>query len=616
MTSRPQPQPQPQPQNDASSLVSFRDRKLKPPVDGRNQAVSRAREKEERGIPLERASERHPPTKPNSRRPTLTELTMDKHAKAESSVGTRRVINKATVIGGSFNSAISEVGKRNRTTTNEFKKFQSSSMYNPSSTTAASTIGRMRVPSQAMSTIGTGGGGYSSSMIRGRHSMSPRMNPRSPIHPRYADINRVAEPLTPEQVLRMYKAMLSKHEAEEIKNYQNIYFIRRANLRIPPRGQTNDGFDDSEGDYIVQVGDQLEYRYEIVQMMGKGSFGQVVKAIDHKTGSSVAVKIIRCKSSFHNQALIEVGVLEFLNKNDPNGVHHIVKVIESFAFRQHLCIVTELLNMNLYDWLKANYFLGSPTVLLKHFSRQMIECLVLLANQHVIHCDLKPENILLSAMPPLPPSRRSASSLTNTPYHPANSSAASSLGVRTQQHPMAPAVLQRDIAANRYAIKVIDFGSSCFESKRIYTYIQSRFYRSPEVILGLPYGPPIDMWSTGCIIYELFTGSPLFPGENERDQLLCIAEVIGLPPAEIVANSPRKLDFAQVVAGPNGESLYALKSYTTTKGRKRSPNSKPLDSLLARAKDPLFLDFVSNCLVWDPDFRMTPDQAINHPWLS
>ncbi len=60
--------------------------------------------------------------------------------------------------------------------------------------------------------------------------------------------------------------------------------------------------------------------------------------------------------------------------------------------------------------------------------------------------------------------------------------------------------------------QVIDFGSSCFEDERLYTYIQSRFYRSPEVLLGLPYGPAIDVWSMACILAELLTGFPLFPG--------------------------------------------------------------------------------------------------------
>ena len=87
---------------------------------------------------------------------------------------------------------------------------------------------------------------------------------------------------------------------------------------------------------------------------------------------------------------------------------------------------------------------------------------------------------------------------------------------------------------NSKDIRIIDFGSSCFEYEKSYTYIQSRFYRSPEVILGLPYGPPIDMWSFACILAELYTGVPIFPGENELDQLGCIIELRGLVPASMV----------------------------------------------------------------------------------
>jgi len=99
----------------------------------------------------------------------------------------------------------------------------------------------------------------------------------------------------------------------------------------------------------------------------------------------------------------------------------------------------------------------------------------------------------------------------------------------------------------RSSIKVIDFGSSCFETERIYTYIQSRFYRAPEVILGSKYGMPIDMWSfgecpgnvcpkripltspnpSGCILAELYTGYPLLPGEDEGDQFSVMVELLG-----------------------------------------------------------------------------------------
>ena len=90
---------------------------------------------------------------------------------------------------------------------------------------------------------------------------------------------------------------------------------------------------------------------------------------------------------------------------------------------------------------------------------------------------------------------------------------------------------------------MIDFGSSCYSSQRVYTYIQSRFYRAPEVILGAGYSTPIDMWSVGCIVAELWTGCPLFAGEDEADQLACIVELLGLPPAHLLRAAKRAPHF-------------------------------------------------------------------------
>lgn len=112
----------------------------------------------------------------------------------------------------------------------------------------------------------------------------------------------------------------------------------------------------------------------------------------------------------------------------------------------------------------------------------------------------------------------------------------------------------------RSGIKVIDFGSSCLETEKgepttkrsvarrltlasVYTYIQSRFYRSPEVILGMNYAMAIDMWSLGCILAELYTGVPIFPGENEHEQLACIMEIIGVPDQAIINRASRRKTF-------------------------------------------------------------------------
>jgi dual specificity tyrosine-phosphorylation-regulated kinase 2/3/4 len=235
-----------------------------------------------------------------------------------------------------------------------------------------------------------------------------------------------------------------------------------------------------------------------------------------------------------------------------------INFTQSLYFRGHLCISTELLGMNLYEFIKAYEFKGFSLRLIRRFCKQMLASLTLLKTQHVIHCDLKPENILLA--------------------HPLHSE-----------------------------IKVIDFGSSCFENEKVYTYIQSRFYRSPEVILGMSYGLPIDMWSLGCILAELLTGYPIFPGENEQEQLACIMEIFGPPEKHLIEKSSRKKLFF--------DSLGKPRVTVSTKGRRRRPSSKTLQQAL-KCDDEAFLDFITRCLRWDPDRRMKPDEAMQHEFLT
>lgn len=152
-------------------------------------------------------------------------------------------------------------------------------------------------------------------------------------------------------------------------------------------------------------------------------------------------------------------------------------------------------------------------------------------------------------------------------------------------------------------LQVIDFGSSCFKEERVYTYIQSRFYRSPEVILGLPYGTPIDMWSFGCILAELFTGYPLYPGQDEVEQLLCIMEIMGVPPAGVLDQATRRKHFFDSSGGP--------KIVPNAKGKIRQPASRSLAQAL-RCNDPVFVEFLEGCMRWDQGERFTPEQALQH----
>ena len=221
-------------------------------------------------------------------------------------------------------------------------------------------------------------------------------------------------------------------------------------------------------------------------------------------------------------------------------------------------MVFELHSVNIYEFIKLNRFQPLSLNLVKKFAVQLLTSLAYLNRENIIHCDLKPENILLRQ-------------------------------------------------ANRASIKLIDFGSSCFENERLYTYMQSRFYRAPEVILGIPYGRPIDMWSFGCTMAELATGYPLFPGENETEQLACIMEVLGVPPQKLLSRAPRRKQFFDTTNAP--------RIVANSRGRKRRSGTKRLKECL-NVNDNLFYDFVRMCLIWTPEQRLTPEQGLAHPWLA
>jgi len=369
-------------------------------------------------------------------------------------------------------------------------------------------------------------------------------------------------PASPATVLKGPQSQsLSEFERKEILDYPSVYCIgagSRKKLAVLDNATNNYGYDDERGDYLVVNHDHLAYRYEVIDTLGKGSFGQVLHCRDHCTGESVAIKIIRNKKRFHHQALVEIKILDNLRKWDSEEKHHVIKMNEHFYFRNHLCIAMELLSINLYELIKANGFVGFTTALIRRFTSQMLLSLSLMRHHRIVHCDLKPENVLLR--------------------HPAKS-----------------------------AIKVIDFGSSCFEHEKIYTYIQSRFYRSPEVILGMNYHMAIDMWSLGCILAELYTGFPIFPGENEQEQLSCIMEVLGIPDKEFVNRSSRRKLFFDTSGAP--------RTVVNSKGRRRRPGTKTLAQVL-RCNDEEFVDFVAKCLVWDPERRMKPQAAMRHPFVT
>ncbi|XP_069346566.1 dual specificity tyrosine-phosphorylation-regulated kinase 4 isoform X1 [Eulemur rufifrons] len=387
------------------------------------------------------------------------------------------------------------------------------------------------------------------------HSSIKVRHPKSEEKPR----RRHKVPLTAAEALKCFKKQLSAYEQSEILGYAEVWFLglEAQKLNVAAEKFNKTCFDDEHGSYMKVLHDHIAYRYEVLEMIGKGSFGQVAKCLDHKNNELVALKIIRNKKRFHHQALVELKILEALRRKDKDNAYNVVHMKDFFYFRNHLCITFELLGINLYELMKNNSFQGFSLSIVRRFTLSVLKCLQMLYVEKIIHCDLKPENIVIHQK-------------------------------------------------GQVSVKVIDFGSSCYEHQKVYTYIQSRFYRSPEVILGHPYNMAIDMWSLGCIMAELYTGSPLFPGENEVEQLACIMEVLGLPPAGFIQTASRRQTFFDSKGFP--------KNITNNRGKKRYPDSKDLMMVL-KTYDTSFLDFVRRCLVWEPSLRMTPDQALKHAWI-
>ncbi|KAF9117772.1 dual specificity protein kinase yak1 [Mortierella sp. 14UC] len=420
---------------------------------------------------------------------------------------------------------------------------------------------------------------------------------------KYRSIDAYGHSVSPLRALTLQLTKTYSHCNRDFK-YEPSYNPRRV-LTKPSKPMHNEGYDNEDYDYILYVSDILgseeRQRYVILDVLGQGTFGQVVKCQNLKTNAIVAVKVIKNKPAYFNQSMMEVTVLELLNERyDVDDRHHILRLQDTFIHRRHLCLVFELLSVNLYELIKQNQFRGLRMSLVRVFTAQLLDALCVLNEARIIHCDLKPENVLLKNL--------------ETP-----------------------------------TIKVIDFGSACHEQQTVYTYIQSRFYRSPEVLVGLPYSSSIDIWSVGCIAAELFLGLPLFPGSSEYNQLSRIVEMLGILPTYMLEIGktaheffeqirPEHLSHSYNVPTPKRYRLKSMETYSREHNVVEQPskryfqattlpdiiNSYPMmkkgmtqaeveKEMMNRAS---FINFLQGLLNLNPIERWSPHQAKLHPFIT
>ena len=304
------------------------------------------------------------------------------------------------------------------------------------------------------------------------------------------------------------------------------------------------------------------------------------------------MKIIENNKDYFDQSVDEIKLLRYINANCDNlDEKNLLKLFDFFYHKEHLFIVTELLRDNLYEYSKYNREIEKKAYFtigrLQSITKQILNGLDFIHGLRLIHCDLKPENILIKSY-------------------------------------------------SRCEIKVIDFGSSCFIHDHLSSYVQSRSYRAPEVILGCRYDYKIDMWSLGCILAELYTGYVLFQNDSIQGLLSRVIGIIGPVPeymmkeGRLVSNffSREGLIYQEAGAGADENESQQMSDSSRVQKKKR-PAEDGVDlkihilvskktTLKHRLKcdDAYFIDFVRWLLEIDPTKRPSAKEAMQHPWLT
>ncbi|KAI5074212.1 hypothetical protein GOP47_0010173 [Adiantum capillus-veneris] len=354
--------------------------------------------------------------------------------------------------------------------------------------------------------------------------------------------------------------------------------VKGDGLALETSGLT-DNWDDAEGYYCHRIGEVLDGRYEIAASHGRGVFSSVVRARDLKASrkdvEEVAIKIIRNNDVMLKSGQQELSILRKLDGADPENRRHCVRFLTNFDYRKHLCLVFESMHMNLREVLKKfGRNIGLNLGAVRAYAKQLFIALKHLRNCGVLHCDIKPDNMLVNEA--------------------------------------------------KNVLKLCDFGSAMFAGENEITpYLVSRFYRAPEIILGLPYDHPLDMWSVGCCLYEFFTGKVLFPGPTNNDMLRLHMELKGPFPKKML----KKAGFVSKHFDQDYNFCAVEEDPVTKASIKRVlVNVKPKDiASLVTGQGPAdengkmlnnFRDLLDKIFMLDPEKRLTVSQALSHPFIT
>ncbi|KAI1736947.1 kinase-like domain-containing protein [Xylaria scruposa] len=354
-----------------------------------------------------------------------------------------------------------------------------------------------------------------------------------------------------------------------------------AALAQPNGGGILEG-DDKDGYYKIRIGEIMNGRYQVQSTLGKGMFSGVARAVDITNKKLVAIKMMRNNDALRKGGFTEIAILQKLNDADPENRKHIVKFERHFEHKGHLCLAFENLSLNLREVLrKFGNNIGINLSATRAYAHQIFVALAHLRKCSIVHADLKPDNILVNE--------------------------------------------------TRNVLKICDLGTAIDRSDaatahtEITPYLVSRFYRAPEIILGMPYDYAIDMWSIGCTLYELYTGKILFAGDSNNQMLKAIMEIRGKFSAKLYKRGELShLHFDEIGNFMSAEQDKAL-GKTTVRTLAIVKPTRDLRTRLMAASGGMndvesrdlnnFVDLLERCLALNPDKRITPSEALKHPFF-
>ncbi|XP_014478973.1 PREDICTED: dual specificity protein kinase CLK4 isoform X2 [Dinoponera quadriceps] len=315
---------------------------------------------------------------------------------------------------------------------------------------------------------------------------------------------------------------------------------------------------------------------KVLATLGEGTFGKVVKVKDLQMDHVMALKIIKNVEKYREAAKLEINALEKIAIKDPEGQHLCVKMLDWFNYHGHMCIAFEMLGLSVFDFLRDNSYQPYPLEHVRHMGYQLCYAVKFLHDNKLTHTDLKPENILF------------VDSDYDSTYN---------------------SKKRRDVRrVKRTDIRLIDFGSATFDHEHHSTIVSTRHYRAPEVILELGWSQPCDVWSIGCILFELYLGITLFQTHDNREHLAMMERILGTIPHRMARKTKTKYFY-------HGKLDWDDKS---SAGRYVRDNCKPLHRYMLSDDEEhrQLFDLVQRMLEYEPSQRITLKDSLTHPFFD